>query len=327
MRFIERSDRGPSDEPVPEEVGSRVPDGVEPIVAYRMWTAESDLLLHSGYDATWPAGEWMVAACAGPHTAPNERCTCGLYSLREPDSLHTWINILFALNSEPGAPAPTRGTEPSRPLEWPSPVVGKVHLAGKVIEHDDGYRAERARLVEILPVEPFRREHELIAQRYGVPVGSEIPIDPDLVPPGIGSGTTSAPGGNRGTFGIIGLAGLVLLFIAVACLAMFFFLLPAAIAIFMIAKGTQEILADHHVNSSGWWACGIVAAGGAILLGCVASLIRSGRSSDADTVARHLHHGTVCGNGLIEAALANQLAPSPAPAPVEPPIPDRPRPY
>jgi hypothetical protein len=324
MRFFRRPDRDLSSRGMPKTADLPVPDAVEPIVAYRTWTAESDLLLHSGYDATWPPGEWMVAACAGAHTAPDEHCSCGLYSLRGLDSLHTSINVFLALDSEPGAPAPTRGTGPSQPLEWPSPVVGKVHLAGKVIEHEDGYRSERARLVEILPVEPFRREHELIAQRYRVPVGPEISIDPDRVPVGIGWGTASPPGGIRGAFGIIGLATVVLLLIAVAYLAIFFVLLPAAVAIFMIAMGTREVLADHHVNWSDWWACGIVAAGGAILLGCVASLIRSGRSSDADTVAGHAY---LCGNGLIEAALANQLAPSPAPAPVEPPIPDRPRPY
>jgi hypothetical protein len=54
-------------------------------------------------------------------------------------------------------------------------IVGRVQLAGKVIEHAQGYRAEHARVVEVLPIEGRGRLTESVAARFGVTVGGEIP--------------------------------------------------------------------------------------------------------------------------------------------------------
>jgi hypothetical protein len=54
-------------------------------------------------------------------------------------------------------------------------IAGRVHRAGKVVEHDHGYRAELARVQEILPIERQRARTEPVARRFGVPIGEEIP--------------------------------------------------------------------------------------------------------------------------------------------------------
>jgi hypothetical protein len=82
-------------------------------------------------------------------------------------------------------------------------IVGRVELAGKVIEHDRGYRAELARVAEILPIEGQRARNEPVAHLFGVPIGEEIPASsvsirrPSRVHRSMSTwrwiGTTSAP--------------------------------------------------------------------------------------------------------------------------------------
>jgi hypothetical protein len=55
-------------------------------------------------------------------------------------------------------------------------VLGRVELAGKVIEHALGYRAERARIVELLPLRDQQRTVEAIARRVGVGVGQPVRV-------------------------------------------------------------------------------------------------------------------------------------------------------
>jgi len=53
-------------------------------------------------------------------------------------------------------------------------VIGKVELAGKIIEHDHGYRAEWARVVALLPVPGQELQAEAIAKEYGAQVSDEL---------------------------------------------------------------------------------------------------------------------------------------------------------
>jgi hypothetical protein len=55
-------------------------------------------------------------------------------------------------------------------------VLGRVELAGKVIEHELGYRAERARIVELIPLRDQQRTVEAIARRAGVAVGRPVRV-------------------------------------------------------------------------------------------------------------------------------------------------------
>jgi hypothetical protein len=59
-------------------------------------------------------------------------------------------------------------------------VCGVVELAGTIIEHDGGFRAERARIVEFLPIRGARRRTAKAAASLGVGSGEAIgtPRDP-----------------------------------------------------------------------------------------------------------------------------------------------------
>jgi hypothetical protein len=140
----------------------RVPDAIEPIVAYRAWVVDPDLqVLSLNRRTTWAPGEWATARCPrGRHSAPGEECTCGVYASKD-------LNIAIALAGAFGLP---RGES-----EPPRAVFGLVQLAGKVIEHDDGYRAEHAWIAQLLPFEGFSRGTESVARVLGVPVGDAVP--------------------------------------------------------------------------------------------------------------------------------------------------------
>jgi hypothetical protein len=143
---------------------ARAPDGIEPITAFRVWRGDLFLRLHSLNNETqWEPGEWATAHCPrSGHDAPNEDCTCGLYAAKDLDmALVLAAGVLTSTDPADSMPA--------------TAIVGKVQLAGKVIEHDRGYRAERARVVEILPIESRSRLTESLAGRFGVPVGHQIP--------------------------------------------------------------------------------------------------------------------------------------------------------
>jgi hypothetical protein len=59
-------------------------------------------------------------------------------------------------------------------------VAGRVDLAGKVIEHDLGFRAERMRIAELLAFDRTEQTVARFARRLGVPVGEPISC-PDFV--------------------------------------------------------------------------------------------------------------------------------------------------
>jgi hypothetical protein len=146
-----------------------VPDGIDPITAFRAWRVDSDLRLHSpNVETEWVPGEWLVAKCERTgHTAPSEGCSCGVYAAKD-------IQIVLRL----AAVVPLLANR----LHDGVAVIGRVWLAGKVIEHDDGYRAQCARVSQILPVSGSRQQAEDVATRFGVPLGEEIPAEaiPDL---------------------------------------------------------------------------------------------------------------------------------------------------
>jgi hypothetical protein len=162
MTSLARS--GPSPRHDPLEFDDRIPDAIEPITAFRVWRADLFMRLHSlNNEVQWQPDEWTVARCRWTgHTAPHEGCTCGLYAAKSFE-LAMAIAAGVLTTTSPGDSMPTTA------------IVGRVQLAGKVIEHARGYRAEHARVVEILPIEGRSRLTESVASRFGVPVGEEIP--------------------------------------------------------------------------------------------------------------------------------------------------------
>jgi hypothetical protein len=167
----------------------RVPDGIEALIGYRAWRFEGahllPITLPFGTTSPWDGANqhWVSAACRvdtpgvpretvrrsletlyqklgyrpdlklvpdpDPHVVPDERCSCGFYAMktlravREP---HVFDVIL-----------------------------GRVELAGKVIECTAGYRAERARIVELIPIEGSEREAIRLANHLGLPLSSAVP--------------------------------------------------------------------------------------------------------------------------------------------------------
>jgi hypothetical protein len=187
----------------------RIPDAIEPIVAYRAWryiTDGSRAHLHplTSGDMTGPglwdtAGrEWIRASCTvdpgvlaellaelerggmlasgevllpeeafprcDPDDLPGEHCSCGFYA----------VKTLWML-------PPT-----ANPHSWEDQdggvIAGRVQLAGKIVEHDYGYRAECARIVELYPIEGDEFNAAVVAAAVGVALGPSVPRDP--TPPG-----------------------------------------------------------------------------------------------------------------------------------------------
>ena len=160
----------------------RTPDGITPLVGYRCWTISigpGHRALHSlngqivrQVNLDEPLGQradpWLVARCLkNDHDAPEESCSCGFYALKSLSTLESLLPLaapralLYAGGAEPGAEA--------------FPVAGRVDLAGKVIEHDLGYRAERMRITELRAVAGTEQTVTRFARRIGVPVGESIP--------------------------------------------------------------------------------------------------------------------------------------------------------
>jgi hypothetical protein len=97
---------------------------------WRVWcvqeTASGLRLASVVREADWPRGTDLIAHCdLDGHVAPDMNCTCGIHAAREPAPLWTYLR---------GRDEPTTVAR----------VLGRVALWGRVVEHDDGWRAERA---------------------------------------------------------------------------------------------------------------------------------------------------------------------------------------
>lgn len=115
----------------------------------------------------WPADRTMTAVCtrslttfaayrAGRDTihdeaAPVVDCTCGVYARATPARVMREYQGQAVMGEA---------------------VIGRVRLWGRVIEHEDGYRAEHARVGMILPLWPAEMDDRMraLAARYGATV-------------------------------------------------------------------------------------------------------------------------------------------------------------
>jgi hypothetical protein len=162
-----------------------VPDGIEPIVGFRVWfytltgsrphlyplSSRGDLVASSPWDGA--ESGWVVASCGVDPVAtghvPAWECTCGFYATK---SLSTLDGALFPLMIRP----PERGAD--RGL-----ILGRVELAGKIIEHDDGYRAQKARIAELIPIEGDESNGMRLATLLGVTLGDPVAVRAPPPPP------------------------------------------------------------------------------------------------------------------------------------------------
>jgi hypothetical protein len=171
----------------------RIPDGIEPIVGYRGWIYAlygSCAELHpmsSGGDATdpspWDGAEsgWVDASCAADPVelehVPGWSCTCGFYATKSqapiPKSFLAVLKKAGLAVDSPSEDGVERG--------W---IFGRVELAGKIIEHEHGYRAQRARIAELNPLDGDQRNSSHLAALLSLPIGDpvsvvEMPLSPD----------------------------------------------------------------------------------------------------------------------------------------------------
>ena len=160
------------------------PDLIEPIVGYRAWNyttsdgvqlfpfnAPAGLLRKSEWEDAWET--WVTSSCPLPrdvtHLAPDEDCTCGFYALKSPEDVAEFTTaIIFQ-----AAASRDRGGDGA--------VLGRVLLAGKVIEHETGYRAERARIAELIPTTTDAGSTLVLASCLGLPVGPTLDTAPLLL--------------------------------------------------------------------------------------------------------------------------------------------------
>jgi hypothetical protein len=151
-----------------------VPDSIQPISAYRAWKYSIDgrakLFPFSGGLGSWPnawegvGSGWVTASCGcgHGHEVPSEDGECGFYSLKD---LHSAIELVGPI--EVSEPRPDLG----RPV-----VLGRILLSGKVIEHEIGYRAERARIAKLIPFRSTERSVTRLANRLGVGVAAAVEL-------------------------------------------------------------------------------------------------------------------------------------------------------
>jgi hypothetical protein len=95
----------------------------EPVKAWRAWRWDGAELY--GVRQAWP-GPDLVAECQHCPEAPGFFCACGIYAVKSRSDLSGF-----------------------GPLDRSGVVVGRVELTGVVIEHEKGYRAQRARIVDL----------------------------------------------------------------------------------------------------------------------------------------------------------------------------------
>jgi DNA-binding CsgD family transcriptional regulator len=168
------------------------PDAIKPLVGYRMWKytiVPGAVGLHAlscdggplpdgcGWEDRGSA--WATASCSRrvhrPGAIPHENCFCGFYAMRSLDRL---------LEQAPLPLSAVLGGD-FDPSSDEDMVLGRVYLAGKVIEHEDGFRAKNARVAELFPFEGSEPKIMRLASRLGVPVGPSVrllqPVD-EVVP-------------------------------------------------------------------------------------------------------------------------------------------------
>jgi hypothetical protein len=170
----------------------QVPDSIEPLIGYRAWRFSFGLHEASLFPLTGPVEpkvspwdgatrRWVTASCRfggldpvtdpmrehleriasklgsqldevlrrDPHSIPGEGCSCGFYAMKTLGGMLSLSGTGF--------------------------ILGRVELAGKVIEYTEGYRAERARIVELIPSAPNDRSAMRLALQLGLPLAPPTP--------------------------------------------------------------------------------------------------------------------------------------------------------
>lgn len=142
------------EEPLEENPGLQLTFGTEVLVAWRFWGVQQ-FRTRDGFIEPrlrplaardwWEPRRRKEAICiaSGDHDAPYAPCTCGIWAIRDKKTL------LDAVDSA---------------------VFGEVYLWGRVIEFEDGYRAQYAYPKSLYPSDVSRENLEALGRIYGAAV-------------------------------------------------------------------------------------------------------------------------------------------------------------
>jgi hypothetical protein len=137
------------------------PDLIAPVVAFRSWRLAGEQLMSPFIPCRWEE-RVMHATCfdanrvltrgvgwlAEPHGSPHEACQCGIYAYHTPGP-RSWFGEAY----------------------W---CEGVVSAWGRLVVHNDGFRAEHARVEALAVAEGLERlggtHVQRAAARLGVPV-------------------------------------------------------------------------------------------------------------------------------------------------------------
>jgi hypothetical protein len=133
----------------PYKVAERVPDMFQVITAWRGWQATSKdgqwRLKAVGNSHIWEPRKQLSASCnSKSHPAPNFDCQCGVWAFKELDGLVSALQNYKDIR-----------------------VLGNVSLWGRVIETENGYRAQYAYPAELWLLDDSLEE---LGRIYDVPV-------------------------------------------------------------------------------------------------------------------------------------------------------------
>lgn len=131
----------------PRKALAPVPDMVAPIVAWRAWKVSGKNLQALGKSVIWEPKKIIEAACdaVGHKDAPVKDCQCGIWAFKSDD------NLIKAV---------TAGS-------YKMTVMGQVSLWGRVIETENGFRAQFAYPKELWLLDETL-EH--LGYTYNVPI-------------------------------------------------------------------------------------------------------------------------------------------------------------
>lgn len=113
-----------------------------PILAWRVWAPANRGLLGT-WGTVWRRPRLKAYCHRGRHLAPDWHCTCGIYGLKSPPRLE--------------------GAQ----------LLGLVEFSGKVIEHEDGYRAQHATIKRLWwnPGAQTAAHRRMLSKRFeGIPI-------------------------------------------------------------------------------------------------------------------------------------------------------------
>jgi hypothetical protein len=129
------------------KIAARAPDYVGTLTMWRGWTINDGKLWALGVSIGWEPRKAAKAICrqGGTHHSPEKRCSCGYWGFKTMELLQ----------------------EALLPYMNEVRVIGSVEIWGKIIECENGFRAEYAYPKELWLLED---DLEHLSWTYGVPV-------------------------------------------------------------------------------------------------------------------------------------------------------------